>query len=376
MINDNKHLLLIDGSSMLATCFFASLPREMMYAKTIEEKALHYHKIMHSRSGRYTNALYGFFRTLFKVLSEQKPMYIAVAWDLTRDTFRRQLSPEYKANRDEVIEPMKEQFDSCRELLDKIGVREFADNNYEADDLCGSLTKLFEDEIPIRILTKDHDYLQLASERTHIWMVQPSIERSLELFEKYQINPAQTNLPDRVFPFTPQSVKGEYNVEPSGIISLKALQGDASDNIKGVKGIGEETAKALIGHYGSVEALYADIEGLDADGLKQKAAYYKEHLGLKRSPFKYLLAKPESEEDAVCGKEAALLSKQLATIICDVPFEGLRLEDLRTNVDYSAARTELEALDIRKISYPRGEWEQAEANPFAVETPFGDNPFE
>ena len=107
---EKEYLLLIDGSSLLTTQFFGNLPREIMFAKTLEEKERYFHKIMMTSTGTYTNAVFGFLRTLFKIIKEQKPTYLAVAWDLSRDTFRREMYADYKGNRTETLEPLKEQF--------------------------------------------------------------------------------------------------------------------------------------------------------------------------------------------------------------------------------------------------------------------------
>ena len=104
------YLLLIDGSSLLSTQYFGNLPREILYAKKQEEKEAWYHKIMMTSKGVYTNGIFGFLRYLFKIIKEQKPAYLAVAWDLTRDTFRRELYADYKGNRSETPEPCNRQY--------------------------------------------------------------------------------------------------------------------------------------------------------------------------------------------------------------------------------------------------------------------------
>ena len=131
---EQEFLLLIDGSSLLTTQFFGNLPREILFAKTLEEKEKYFHKIMMTSTGVYTNAIFGFMRTLLKILKEQKPAYLAVAWDLSRDTFRRELYAEYKGNRGETLVPLKQQFALCQEILKRIGICQFMDEKYEADD--------------------------------------------------------------------------------------------------------------------------------------------------------------------------------------------------------------------------------------------------
>ena len=109
-MNDG-YLLIIDGSSLLSTQFYGNLPPAITYAKTPEEKEKYFPRIMQTSSGVYTNGIFGFFRYLLKVLRQQKPTHLAVAWDLTRDTFRRKMCADYKANRSETIVPLREQFE-------------------------------------------------------------------------------------------------------------------------------------------------------------------------------------------------------------------------------------------------------------------------
>ena len=137
-------LLLVDGSSLLTTQFFGNIPREIIFAKTPEEQQRHFHKILQTSGGVYTNAILGFMRTLWKILREQKPKYMAVAWDISRDTFRREMYADYKGNRKETMAPLKEQFILCQQMLKEMNVKQFMDTRYEADDFCGTLSKMFE----------------------------------------------------------------------------------------------------------------------------------------------------------------------------------------------------------------------------------------
>ena len=170
-ITKEDYLLIIDGSSLLTTQFYGTLPKEIMFAKTLEEKEQYFDRIMQTSNGTYTNAVYGFMRVLLKVMKEQHPTYLAVTWDLSRDTFRREMYSDYKANRTETLNPLKEQFMICQSMLKEMDVAQFMDTKYEADDFSGTLASMFEEKVPIRIITKDNDYLQLVSERTNIWML-------------------------------------------------------------------------------------------------------------------------------------------------------------------------------------------------------------
>lgn len=340
---DRDYLLIIDGSSLLSTQFFGNLPPAVMYAKTLEEKEKLFDKIMHTSKGVYTNGIFGFMRTLLKIVKDQKPAYLAIAWDLSRNTFRRDKYPEYKANRGETLVPLAEQFDLCMSVLERMGIRQFANDRYEADDYCGTLAKTFEDTLPVRIITKDRDYLQLVTEKTNLWMMHSSAQKTEELYKKYNMLQT-TEVPDRCFPLTPELVLKEYGVEPESIADLKGIEGDASDNIKGVPGVGEATAIALISKYKSVEALYEAIDGLDAKAQKEMAASWKK-IGILRSPMGALLKTGEG----LVGREAAFLSKWLATIKCDVPLDGLSLSDLALKINVKETEAVFEELEFKSL---------------------------
>ena len=190
-------LLLVDGSSLLSTQYFGNLPREIMFAKTTEDREKFYDKIMQTTTGIYTNAIYGFMRTFLKILKEQKPTYIAVAWDMSRDTFRREIAADYKGTRGETPKPLKDQFKLCQEILKEMNVPQFMDTRFEADDFCGTLSKKFEKEVPVRIYTKDNDYLQLVTEDTRLWLAFTTQDKADDLFKKYDINKTMANVPDR-----------------------------------------------------------------------------------------------------------------------------------------------------------------------------------
>lgn len=354
----DKYLLIIDGSSLLSTQYYGNLPREILYAKTEDEKKKFYHKIMQTKKGVYTNAVFGFMRTLIKILNEQKPDYIAVAWDKSRNTFRREMYADYKGNRGETPEPLKQQFELCERILGDMKIMQFMSDRYEADDFCGSLAARFENEVPVKILTKDNDYLQLVTERTNLWLMHATPAKTEELCKKYGIvNDKST--PERAINLTPELVKAEFGVEPSSINSLKGLQGDSSDNIKGVPGIGPATAVALIAKYGNVKALYDEIRDLDEKQQKEKAKEWKAELGISRSPFGPLLKQSDEE---LTGEKAAVLSERLATIKRDVDLGNLTLEKLRTAIDRSAATACFKELEFKALSFADGSEEDISAS--------------
>ncbi len=343
-----EYLLIIDGSSLLSTQFYGNLPPVILGAKTPEEKEKHFHRIMQTSKGQYTNAVFGFLRTLLKMLEVQKPTHLAVTWDLTRDTFRREMYADYKANRSEVMVPLKEQFALCQEVLARMGVKQYMDMRYEADDFSGSLNRTFSKEVPVCILTKDHDYLQLAGENTTIWLLHSNQSKADELFTKYHMKKEACLCPEKTFPLTPELIKKEYGVEPSSVASLKGLQGDSSDNIKGVPGIGPQTATALIGHYKSVAKLYEAIHTAGADGAKELASRWKEELGIKRNPINFLCKESETE---LVGEKAAFLSEKLATIYTEIPIEET-LDQLAVSIDWNALKQVLHELEITTIALP------------------------
>lgn len=343
---EEPFFLIIDGSSLLSTQFYGNLPREIMFAKTVEEKEQYYPKIMQTSQGVYTNAVYGFLRVMLKIIKDQKPAYIAVAWDISRDTFRREMYPEYKGNRGETIVPLKDQFRLCQEVLKEMNIPQFMDERYEADDFSGSLCSKFEDTLPIRIMTKDNDYLQLVSDKTRLWLIHSTAKKTEELYKKYGLNMKEMNVPDRTFEFTPELVKEEFGILPSSVPSLKGLQGDSSDNIKGVPGVGETTAVLLVKEYETVDRLYAAIRDLDEAGKKEIVEYWKS-IGIKRSPLNFLLKESDTE---LVGEKAAYLSEQLATIKRDIDLSKVTLDDLKVSIDKEKTQRMFELLEFHSLN--------------------------
>ena len=182
----NKFVI-VDGSSMLSTCYYAVLPREIMFAKTEEEKQKHYGKILHAADGTYTNAIFGMLKTVASLIRKQEPGYIAFVFDKTRDTFRRELYAEYKGTRGATPEPLKQQFVLIESILQEAGFKVLYSDDYEADDYAGSLVMKFRSQLPVVVMTKDHDYLQLVNDEYNVraWMVQAKQEKADELYEKY-----------------------------------------------------------------------------------------------------------------------------------------------------------------------------------------------
>ncbi len=349
--NDKDTLLIIDGSSLLTTMFFGNLPREILFAKTDEEKEKYFYKIMQNSKGVYTNAIFGFFRALFKILSGSAcPRYLAIAWDMGRNTFRRKIDSSYKANRKTTLQPLSQQFERIEAMLDAAGVRQFMSEDFEADDFAGTLASRFEDEVDVRIMTKDNDYLQLVTDKTHLFLMHSTQEKTDELYKKYGIEKKST-VPDRCFEYDPELIEREFLIEPASVPDLKGLMGDASDNIKGVKGVGSETAAKIIAHYKTIEAMYEDFGPLPLSTARQKelTELFKS-FGVNRPPIK-LLTKADEEGSA---QDDAMKSKQLATIKRDIDLGNLSLEDLEIAPKFSrmALIREFEDLEIKALKVP------------------------
>lgn len=344
-----NHFLIVDGSSILTTNYYATLPKNILFAKTEEEKQKHYKEILQTKDGIYTNGIYGTLRLLYQLITKIKPTHLAFVFDQSRDTFRRGIYPEYKANRKETPKPLKEQFIMTEKMLPWLGIPTFYSEEYEADDYAGSLAKRFASkDTRVSLLTKDKDYLQLVNEYTNCWLYQ-STEKTEALYESYYYPLGYTKenipLPNHVFSFTPSYVEAEYGVKPKQIIDMKALGGDNSDNIPGVKGVSEKTAVQLLSEYETVEDLYEALHEIDTNNKTEVKAFnqFLKELGINRSPLNALLKKGEYQ-----GENAALLSKKLATIYCDIPFtQGI--DDFKTNVDMERFEKTCQRLEIKTI---------------------------
>ncbi|MBR4357327.1 MAG: 5'-3' exonuclease [Butyrivibrio sp.] len=342
-MSENQKFILIDGSSMLVTNYYGNLPKALLFEKDPVKKEKLFSQIMHNDAGQYTNAMYGMMRTILKIIKEQKPTHMMFAFDMTRNTFRREKYPDYKGNRGETPEPLKEQFVNMEKLLEDMGFQVMYDMQYEADDIVGSVAARFEKEIPSYIITKDHDYLQLVNDYTRVWLIQTKQETADELLNKYGaeygFNSKMVSIPDKAFEVTPPLCLSEYGVRPEQIPDLKGIQGDTSDNIPGVKGV-SSAAMPLLARYGTMEKIYEAIEAC-ADAKEQKAlnSMWKEELGITRSPLKAMIQ----------YKELALLSKDLATIRKDYEFDK-SLDDFKIRIDADKAKSEFEKYGFKSLT--------------------------
>ena len=274
-----EKLLLIDGHSILNRAFYG-LP------------------MLTNAEGLHTNAVYGFLNILFKILEEEKPQYITVAFDLHVPTFRHEIYGAYKGTRKPMPEELREQVPVLKEVLDAMGVKRVELPGFEADDILGTLARRGEREgYQVTVVSGDRDLLQLATDTILIRI--PKTRMGKTTIEDYH---------------TAQVVE-KYQVTPLQIIDLKALMGDSSDNISGIPGVGEKTATKIIGAYGSIENAYDHVEE-----IKPKKAM-------------------ESLRDHY---DMAQLSKTLATIRTDAPlewdYEEARIGSLYTQQAYEVFR--------------------------------------
>lgn len=319
-----QKLILIDGSSMLSTSFFGNLPREYFKAKTEDERQEVLKKVLKTKDGQYVNGVFTMMKVFNNLIKKVKPTHLAICWDISRQTFRREMYSEYKAQREETKPELKSQFKLAQEVFKAMNVPQYAVDNYEADDLIGTLAKAFREDMPVYILTKDQDQLQLIDEFVRVWLVTSTAQ---DKYASLGINPKELDIPDGVFEFTPIYMKEFYGVEPMQIVDRKAIEGDVSDNIPGIKGVGEKAVIPLIQEFGSLEGIYEYIENNEEKDIKEMFKM----LGIARSPLSYLTKTSDTE---LVGKESAFLSKKLATIDINVQaLKDVKIEDLTLCID-------------------------------------------
>ncbi len=259
-----KKLILIDGNNLMFRSYYATA---------------YTGNIMKNSKGVPTNALFGFVNMMNKIISEENPSYMAVAFDIGKN-FRKEEYDFYKEGRIDTPEDLKTQMPIARDILDKMGIKHFELAPYEADDIVGTIVKMTEEDKDFAsvIVSSDKDLLQLISDETEVKLLK------------------QTGF----IRYNHETFIADYGIEPIRMIDLKALMGDSSDNIPGVKGIGEKTALKLLQEYKSLENLYDNIDNI----------------------------KGKTKEKLVEDKEMAFISKKIATIYRDVPL-NIVLEDLK-----------------------------------------------
>lgn len=316
MTDNRPKMLIIDGSSVLTTCYYANLPTEVKRAKTEEEKELYYGEILQTSEGIYTNGILGFIKIFTRWLKDWNPDYVVIAFDKSRKTtFRKQMYADYKGHRSKTPKPLSNQILLIQELLADCHIPVLLSNLYEADDLAGSVAEKYKESMQVRLITKDRDYLQLVDDTYDVkCMIMTDDATAKQFREDYGIPVPDEYCYRNIMEFTEHRVKSEKGVMPESIVDLKALAGDTSDNIPGVKGISSTTAGTLLNHYGTIEKLYDTIHAdTSKKALKELSESWKDELGLKRSPVNALIA----------GEESAYLSKKLAAIKRDIPLPDL-----------------------------------------------------
>ena len=266
-----EKVILVDGNNLMFRSFYATL-----YSGSI----------MTNKEGFPTNALYGFVNMMNKIISEENPEYIMVAFDIGK-TFRHEKYDYYKGKRDETPDDLKKQFPIAKKILNAMGIKYFELAGYEADDIIGTFAKKVDenDNFIATIVSSDKDLLQLISDDVTVKLLKPKdyIRMNKEVF------------------------KETYGLDPIKMIDLKSLMGDASDNIPGVKGIGEKTAIKLLQEYGSLDGVYENIDKI----------------------------KGSTHDKLVNDKDNAYMSYDIATIYREVPidtdFNNIKYTDEQTD---------------------------------------------
>lgn len=278
-----KKILLIDGSSLIFRAFYAI-------------------RNLTTKDGVFVNGVYGFLNMYYKALELINPTHVFVAFDKGSKTFRHNEFADYKGTRDNAPNEITYQFGILKDLLSSMNVNYLELDEYEADDIIGTIAKLAQKEgFEVDIFTGDRDYLQLVDDNILVYLTKKGIS---------EIKLMNT-----------ESILEEYDLSPKQLIDVKALQGDSSDNIPGVKGVGEKTALKLIQEYGNLENLYENI-----DNLKGKL-----------------------KENLVNEKDKAYLSRYLGEIFLRVPIER-NIEDFEIkDVNYNEYLKKLEKLEFNSI---------------------------
>lgn len=262
------HCLLIDGNNIVFRAYYAF-----------------HNQRLKTSDGMPTGALYGFLRMMLKMLKDRQPDLVAVAFDTSRDTFRRRMYPEYKAKRKPTPPDLLEQLPLAHKAVAALNIKVMTRDDYEADDLIGSAAKDLAKNYKVTVVTGDRDLLQLIDDNVLVELCQKGVS------DTRVVDIAEFNR--------------EYGFDPAGIIELKALMGDSSDNIPGVKGIGEKKGMALIQQFKTIEKLYSSLNEVDNEKLRQKL---------------------------IDDREMAILSHDLATIRCDLQVYDTP-DELRWNPD-------------------------------------------
>ncbi len=282
----NKKFVIIDAMALTYKAYFAFINRPLI-----------------TKKGEPTSAVYGFLTQLLKILEGNKPDYIAVAFDSKEKTFRHEKFESYKSSRAAMPEDMIPQIGRIKQIIEALRIPIYILPKYEADDLIGTAVReAAEKGMESYVFTPDKDFNQLVSDKVKI------------------VKPGKST--DEIVMYDIKKVKDEFGFEPKQMIDYLALIGDSSDDIPGVAGIGPKTAIPLIQEFGSVENIYKNIEKIGKEGTKKKL---------------------------IEGKENAIISKELATIDCKVPFE-MKFENAKfQKPDFDKLRTIFLELEFKTL---------------------------
>ncbi|MBU4369679.1 hypothetical protein KKG58_02845 [Patescibacteria group bacterium] len=272
-------------------------------AQAVLHRAWHALPQLTDSQGRVTNAVYGFTALLLKLINEQKPDYLAIAFDTKAPTFRHKKYEEYKAGREKQPQIFYDQIDFTKNIIKSFDIPIFEKDGFEADDLIGAIIKFQKKKIPnleSLIVTGDLDLCQLIDKQTSVYFIRHGISQ-IKIYDQ-------------------EAVKERFDLSPQQLIDYKSLSGDPSDNIKGVPGVGPKTALNLIKRFKNIEKLYQHLE---------KCIEKKERCLIKEPLMQLLLN----------NKKQVFLDKELVTIIQKIP--GLNLTKLKC----------LKTFDLEKIAH-------------------------
>ncbi|MBQ7839514.1 MAG: DNA polymerase I [Lachnospiraceae bacterium] len=303
----NEKLVLIDGHSILNRAFYG-VPD------------------LSNSQGLHTNAVYGFLNIMFKIMEEEKPDFMAVAFDVKAPTFRHEIFKEYKGTRKPMPEELRQQVPVMKEVLQAMGIRTMELPGYEADDILGTLAKRAQNcGMEVALVSGDRDLLQIATDRIKIRI--PKTKGARTEVEDYYAS----------------DVVEKYGVDPIAFIDLKALMGDTADNIPGVPKVGEKTASELMKQFGSLDEIYAHVQEITKKSIR---------------------------ESLIANEELAYLSKTLATINVESPVE-LDWQDAKVkNLFTKEAYTIFQKLEFKNLlgKFDNAEMEQKDGEKKIVVT--------
>lgn len=281
-----EKIVLIDGHSILNRAFYG-VPD------------------LTNSKGQHTNAVYGFLNILFKILEEEKPQYLTVAFDVSAPTFRHEMYAQYKGTRKPMLPELKEQVPLMKEMLTKMGVTIVEQAGLEADDILGTLSRIGESQgMDVSIVSGDRDLLQLATKKVQIRI--PKTKKTGTEIENYY----------------EEDVKEKYHVTPTEFIDVKALMGDASDNIPGVPGIGEKGATKLIEEYHSIEEAFAHIDEIRQNRVREALRENYEQAQLCKT-LATIKVDCELDYDIAQAKLGNLFTKEAYLLCRELEFKNL-----------------------------------------------------